>query len=69
MKVKKDYEKAMLLYQQGHLTEALQLFTAVHEILPGDKAAKSYIQRCNKYLKEGLPSNWDGIESLDLRSV
>jgi class 3 adenylate cyclase len=69
MKIKNDYEKAMLLYQQGNLTGALQLFTAVSEILPGDKATKSYIQRCNKYLKEGLPSNWDGVESLDLRNL
>lgn len=64
LNIKTDYEKAMLLYQQGNLTEALQLFTAVAGILPNDKATKNYIQRCHKYLKEGLSENWDGIESL-----
>jgi adenylate cyclase len=67
LKIKNEYEEAMLLYQQGNLTEALQLFTAIAGLLPNDKATQNYIQRCHKYLKEGLTENWDGIESLDMR--
>ena len=68
LKIKTDYENAMLLYQQGHLDEALRLFISISEILPNDKATKNYIHQCHKYLKEGLPLKWDGIESFDLRS-
>jgi two-component system, sensor histidine kinase ChiS len=67
LKIKNEYEEAMLLYQQGNLAEALQLFTSIAGLLPNDKATKNYIQRCQKYLKEGLTENWDGIESLDMR--
>lgn len=64
LKIKTEYEKAMLLYQQGNLSEALKIFIPVAEVLPNDKATKNYIQRCQKYLKEGLTENWDGIELL-----
>jgi adenylate cyclase len=62
IKTKNDYEKAILLYQKGDLNEALILFTSVSEILPIDKATKYYIQKCHKYLKDGLTDNWDGVD-------
>ncbi len=69
LKSKTDYEKGMLLYQQGDLAGALSLFISISEILPNDKATKNYIHQCHKYLKDGLPYNWDGIELFDLRSA
>jgi class 3 adenylate cyclase len=68
LKIKTDYETAMLLYQQGEMAGALRLFMSISEILPNDKATKNYIHQCHKYLKEGLPLKWDGIESFDLRN-
>ncbi len=45
LKIKTDYETAMLLYQQGEMAGALRLFMSISEILPNDKATKNYIHR------------------------
>ncbi len=68
-KTTKQYAEAMGLYQQGKLSGALQLFSAVAVELPDDKPCLYHIRLCQRYLKQGLPENWDGIESLDVRSV
>jgi hypothetical protein len=63
LRIKDDYETAMRYYQQGKLTEALKIFSAINELLPGDKATTNYIRLCNKYLAKGIHENWNGVES------
>ena len=69
IKTTKLYAYAMGLYQLGKINEALQLFSKVVKELPDDKPALYYIKLCQRYLEKDLPENWNGIESLDVRSV
>ncbi len=61
------YKLAMQAYQQGNIREALTLFEKVREVLPMDRATLNYIARCEKFLADGLPDGWDGVEPLDWR--
>lgn len=63
------YARAMNAYQQGDMHAALQLFTAVRELLPLDRATANYIDRCQKYISDGMPEDWDGVEPLDWRGT
>ncbi|MEO7394568.1 MAG: adenylate/guanylate cyclase domain-containing protein [Chitinophagaceae bacterium] len=69
IKTSKFYADAMGLYQLGKINDALQLFSDVVKELPNDKPALYYIKLCQRYLEKDLPENWNGIESLDVRSV
>ena len=68
-KTSKQYAEAMSLYQMGKINEALRLFSSVAKELPEDKPTLYYIKLCQRYVAKELPENWDGIESLDVRSV
>jgi len=63
IQIKEQYEKAMQFYHYGKLAEALEIFSAISLELPGDKATRNYIRLCNQYLENGLPENWNGVES------
>lgn len=67
LKTKDLYTHAMTAYKQGNMQEALRLFITVSETIPADKATINYIQRCTKFLSDGLPEGWDGVEPLDWR--
>jgi hypothetical protein len=32
---------------------------------PADKAAALYLQRCEYYVKHGLPHDWQGVTTMD----
>jgi class 3 adenylate cyclase len=67
LKTKEAYAAGMAAYQQGNMSEALAKFTSVSEVLEADQPTMNYMARCSKFLKDGLPPNWDGIEPLDWR--
>jgi class 3 adenylate cyclase len=69
LRTKDVYVQAMQAYQKGDMNEALRLFTEVEKILPSDRATNNYINRCQKYLSDGLPQGWDGVEPLDWRGT
>lgn len=69
LQTKDAYARAMQAYQQGDMHAALQLFTEVRAVLPSDRATNNYISRCQKYLSDGLPDGWDGVERLDWRGT
>jgi hypothetical protein len=57
----------MQAYQKGEMNEALSLFSEVQKILSSDRATNNYISRCQRFLSDGLPEGWDGVEPLDWR--
>jgi adenylate cyclase len=69
MRTKDVYAQAMLAYQKGDMNEALRLFSEVQKRLPSDRATNNYISRCHKFLSDGLPDGWDGVEPLDWRGT
>lgn len=51
-------------YKTGHFKEALQCFKQVSKANSGDKAAAVYVKRCNNFIENGVPYDWDGIQSM-----
>ncbi|MEJ5283770.1 MAG: adenylate/guanylate cyclase domain-containing protein [Brevinematales bacterium] len=64
LKTKEDFFKAIELYYNKKLEEALKMFNKILKINPDDKSISLYIKRCENYLKYGLPEGWEGVESL-----
>lgn len=46
---------------------AKAMFERVLEELPEDSASKSYIKRCDRYLDQELPEDWDGSLDFDFK--
>jgi class 3 adenylate cyclase len=61
---KQDFSDAIKLYKSKDFNEAVKLFTQIYEINKHDKAASVYVERCNKFIKHGVPDDWDGIETI-----
>jgi hypothetical protein len=60
-----QFAKAINYYKNKDFRKALEEFSAIHEINMHDRAAFLYINRCEKIIRTGVPSDWDGIEILD----
>lgn len=59
------------LYHQGRdyylnrkFTKAMSQFGTILEDIEQDKAAALYLERCQQYLKNAPPDDWDGVYSL-----
>ncbi|MFA8299064.1 MAG: adenylate/guanylate cyclase domain-containing protein [Hyphomicrobiales bacterium] len=59
------FNNGIALYQKGEFTEAKALFKDIINLNENDDVANIYYKRCNKYIAEGKPENWNGIEILD----
>ena len=60
------FEHIITIYQQGNFKTARDLFTKYLREVSQDRAAKFYIDRCERYIAQPPASDWDG--SLYLRS-
>lgn len=61
-KTKYRFGRAADMYQNKEFDSAIKEFEGIVEQNPNDIAAKFYIKRCKRFLKEGVPDDWDGIE-------
>ena len=61
-KTKYRFGKAADMYQNKEFENALKEFQTIVAINPNDTAAQFYIKRCKKFLKNGIPEDWDGVE-------
>ncbi len=59
------YSRALALFRERRWLEALELFSRVESIWPGDHPSMYYQYRCGEYLNEPPPENWDYITTLD----
>jgi len=62
-----SFEEATRLFANREFARAKTLFEQVLEELPEDKASKSYIARCDRYLNQDLPEDWDGALDFDFK--
>lgn len=60
--------KALQLFQAGYelyhaqkFSEAIAQFESALAVTPNDETAKIYIERCQEYLADPPPSDWDGV--------
>lgn len=59
---KEKFAKALQFYKNQDLPAAIKLFKEVRKINKDDKAADLYVSRCERFIKDGIPKDWDGIE-------
>jgi adenylate cyclase len=58
------WEKAVDFYEGKEFAEALKLFNSLINDNPNDKVSELYTERCNEYLKNPPPANWDAVRNL-----
>ncbi len=56
-----DFNQGYRLYHDKKFSEALGKFNSSLNLSQDDPVSKLYIQRCQDYLEEAPPSDWDGV--------
>ncbi|MCF8378320.1 MAG: hypothetical protein K9H49_02010 [Bacteroidales bacterium] len=64
MKTKTDFANGVNSYKLGNFQDALKTFKHVYKLNQHDVTAHLYITRCEKFIKDGVPKDWDGIETI-----
>jgi len=60
LKVAPDFQKGLSLYKSGHFADAEEIFRALYETMPEDRAVSLYLKRAAEY-RENPPPAWNGI--------
>ncbi len=55
------FERARALYNQRHWLAAQKAFQTILDKWPEDGPSRAYWKRCQEYLFEEPPENWDGV--------
>ncbi|NPD84287.1 adenylate/guanylate cyclase domain-containing protein [Lentimicrobium sp. L6] len=50
-------------YRNKEMDKALEVFLKIEKESPEDMTTKLYISRCQNFIEQGLPENWDGTQS------
>lgn len=62
------FERAADDYFEGKFEQARSGFIAFQQLIPDDKAARLYLERCEKQLQTTAPTDWNGVTDLDRKS-
>ena len=52
------------LYLQGDFEKALKLFRDAARCYAQDPSSEVFARRCEQFIKEGKPQNWDGVYTM-----
>ncbi len=63
----KNYSKGLSMYKIKNWKTAIEYFQETLSKKPDDSISRIYIERCEGYLKNPPPADWDGIEVLDFK--
>ncbi|MFC1694371.1 CHASE2 domain-containing protein [Candidatus Latescibacterota bacterium] len=58
-RMRDEFEKALKLYRSGQFKQALELFEHLSD--NGDEVSSVFIRRCQNFIEEPPPSDWNGI--------
>jgi class 3 adenylate cyclase len=58
------WEDAFKAYENKNFDGAKKIFGGILQKDTGDKVAKLYIERCEKYIAVPPPASWDGVDNL-----
>jgi two-component system sensor histidine kinase ChiS len=61
---KASFEEGLRLYYDRSFAEASVQFNQVIQQNPEDKAARIYLKRSATYMVQGVPEDWNGVETL-----
>jgi adenylate cyclase len=59
--VLKWFQEGYLKYHEKSWSAATEAFTKALNIKPDDEVSKVYLTRCQDYLVEAPPDDWDGV--------
>ena len=59
------FEEGLELYYKKEFAEAAVCFKQVLKTNPDDKTAKLYLERSAQFMVQGVPDDWDGVETLE----
>ncbi len=57
----KFYGQALELYRGRKFAEARQAFQKCLELVPGDGPSQIYVERCDVFIQNPPPADWDGV--------
>ena len=60
-----DYAAALAAYRAGAFSDALAGFAACMARFPDDGPARAMHERCERYVRDGAPTPWQGVSVLD----
>ncbi|MCS6985263.1 MAG: tetratricopeptide repeat protein [Leptospiraceae bacterium] len=55
------YNAGLALYRKRQFQEAKAQFEKALKIRPEDGPSKEYVRRCEHYIKNPPPDDWDGV--------
>jgi len=58
------YNSGMAMFEEHQWKKAMKFFEETLEILPDDGPSKTYIIRCDEFMKKPPSKKWDGVYSL-----
>ncbi|BDA77837.1 hypothetical protein LPTSP3_g07670 [Leptospira kobayashii] len=58
------YNQGLALYKERKFTEAKATFQKALQIEPEDGPSQLYIERCDDYIAEPPPEDWDGVYNM-----
>jgi adenylate cyclase len=58
------WERAFKAYEELNFAGAKETFASIYRNDSGDKTAKLYLERCEKYTASPPPEDWDGVDNL-----
>lgn len=56
-----EFNAALVLYRERKWAEARSCFELILQRVPNDKPCKIYVERCEFFMKNPPPENWDGV--------
>lgn len=59
-----DFETGFKLFHERRFDEAINAFTRALNLKPDDECTQLYIERCQVYLAEPPPDDWDGVSTM-----
>jgi len=66
-KTKGVFEEGLQNYFAKEFITAMGFFTQVLACNPNDKTAQLYVERCARFISQGVPDDWEGIEIMDTK--
>ncbi|MEJ5284323.1 MAG: tetratricopeptide repeat protein [Brevinematia bacterium] len=55
------YNKGLELYRAKKFVEAKSCFEKCLQVLPEDGPSQVYVERCDYFIKNPPPQDWDGV--------
>ncbi len=58
------FHQGLELYMNKNFKEAMDVFKQALTVFPGDGPSEAFLQRCEEFIKKGVPENWNGIVNM-----